>query len=278
MQRRLIRKRVSWNGFVAYLDNLPRAMPGVYKITDTVNNKAYVGASLDVKRRLSDHSYMVKSGRKEFAITKAIMENGIGSFLIEPLYYIPYIPYATKEALGEAEKTLILIFETHKFGYNSVIGPSAGSVWPESLREKRAATFAKPEVQDKRRKAMLEAQSRPEVIEASRSAKANPEYRAQQQQKSVLAWADAELRAEQSERLRTYLSVPENREKRVEQVLSVQGQATEAAAQVVKGSIWINDGAHNQRVPKSMIIPIGWKTGRATNGVKFGPKSKEHVV
>lgn len=77
------------------------------------------------------------------------------------------------------------------------------------------------------------------------------------------AWSDPELRAEQSAALKDYLTNPEARQKRLEQLASVAQAGTEAAAKVIAGSIWITDGIVSRRVPSGTRLPEGFKLGKA---------------
>lgn len=94
------------------------AQPGIYKITNINNGKAYIGKSTDIKKRLADHfkSAVGIQSIADQAIHHAILQEGIWNWSIE------YIIYCDKDKLNELEKYYIDFFKTQEFGYNKSSG------------------------------------------------------------------------------------------------------------------------------------------------------------
>ena len=80
---------------------------GIYKITNTINGKCYVGKSVDIKRRWAEHKKISKrkdvQEQKGFLLSKALKKYGLNNFKFEIL------------ELVKDENNLI---EREKFYYN----------------------------------------------------------------------------------------------------------------------------------------------------------------
>ena len=87
---------------------------GIYKITNVNNNKAYIGKSVNVKKRLQEHfkSAVGIQSIADQAFHHEILKNGIWNWRIEILNY------CDKEQLSEQEKYYIDFFQTQNYGYN----------------------------------------------------------------------------------------------------------------------------------------------------------------
>lgn len=96
----------------------------VYKITNKINNKKYIGITNDPKKRWHNHQY----SSRETAISRAIKKYGAGNFNFEVLY--------SGLSLEEAQKTeqeLIKLYNTLTIngnGYNVTLG-GEGIVLPK---------------------------------------------------------------------------------------------------------------------------------------------------
>ena len=87
---------------------------GIYKITNTENNKAYIGKSTDIKKRWTEH---VKSSLDIGTIAKqnihtAIKKEGIEKFTFQ------IIDTCSKEEYSEREKYWVNFHKTQEYGYN----------------------------------------------------------------------------------------------------------------------------------------------------------------
>jgi group I intron endonuclease len=58
---------------------------GIYKLTCLVNNKVYIGKTIDLKRRINDHKKSRIIPNRKFKIAYAIVKHGWESFVIEIL-------------------------------------------------------------------------------------------------------------------------------------------------------------------------------------------------
>lgn len=91
---------------------------GIYKITNLINNKVYIGQSRDLKTRIYKHNYYLKNNQH---INKHLQNSynkyGIESFKFE------IIEYCTEDLLNKRECHWILKFEScdRQCGYNSMI-------------------------------------------------------------------------------------------------------------------------------------------------------------
>ena len=91
-----------------------KAEPGIYKLTNLINGKCYIGKSTNVKTRIADHfksSIGIKSIADQ-AVHHAILKDGFWNWTIE------VVIYCDKDKLSELEKYYIDFFKSQEFGYN----------------------------------------------------------------------------------------------------------------------------------------------------------------
>lgn len=110
----------------------------VYRITNTINHKVYIGKSVDPKSRFATHKYTAGSNSKSYKqllLHKSIKKYGKENFSMEILG-----EYDSEELSFEYEKYFI---STHKsniinFGYNMTDGGEGASGWimPEKTKLK----------------------------------------------------------------------------------------------------------------------------------------------
>ena len=95
-------------------DNSIGEVSGIYKITNIRTEKAYIGRSVNVKKRLQDHvkSAIGISTIADQAIHHAMKEEGLWNWSFELLEQVP------KELLPEKEKQYIELLATQDYGYN----------------------------------------------------------------------------------------------------------------------------------------------------------------
>lgn len=55
----------------------------IYKITNLINNKVYIGQSIDVKQRWRQHKYETKKDKPKMIINRAMKKHGIENFSFE---------------------------------------------------------------------------------------------------------------------------------------------------------------------------------------------------
>ena len=115
--------KVIWSSFIqkkinpfaaSILGN--KTVIGVYKITNQLTQECYIGQSIDIAKRWSEH---IKSGigAKEVSSTNklyaAMRNDGIENFSFELLLECP------REELDKQEKYFIELYESNVLGYNT---------------------------------------------------------------------------------------------------------------------------------------------------------------
>jgi group I intron endonuclease len=88
---------------------------GIYKITNKLNKKCYIGQSKDIKTRWKHHCWDAAKGSK-LPIHNAIRKYGQDNFIFE------IIEECSKEVRDEKEVYYIDLFNSYKDGYNATIG------------------------------------------------------------------------------------------------------------------------------------------------------------
>lgn len=89
-------------------------MTGIYKITNLINNKIYIGQSTNIQKRWEDHKFY--SSKYQTAIQQAFKKYGISNFSFEVLEECP------KEKLDEREIYWIKFYDSYNNGYNLTKG------------------------------------------------------------------------------------------------------------------------------------------------------------
>ena len=95
-------------------------MIGIYKITNLINNKCYIGQSIDINRRFSSHkSYKLKNS--DYPLYQAFRKYGVENFSFE------VIEECSIAALDEREIYWIDYFDSYYHGYNQTTGGNSGN-------------------------------------------------------------------------------------------------------------------------------------------------------
>jgi hypothetical protein len=102
--------------FIMILGNETKC--GIYKITNILDNKCYIGQSVDIYKRWCDHC---KCGcgidtPKNNKLYAAMEQDGIENFTFELLEECP------REELNKKEAFYIDLYESNDYGYNQTIG------------------------------------------------------------------------------------------------------------------------------------------------------------
>jgi group I intron endonuclease len=88
---------------------------GIYQVTNKVNNKIYIGQSIDIERRWNQHRY----GKGSLILRNAIKKYGIDNFEFLILEEVEFTNKSeTTELLTELEQKWFDLKEPHKKGYN----------------------------------------------------------------------------------------------------------------------------------------------------------------
>lgn len=94
---------------------------GIYKITNTVNGKVYIGQSIHIKQRWKGHkkdAFWEKGANYDYPLYKAMRKYGYENFEFEVLEECP------KEDLNNREQFYIQQYQSskRKYGYNQTLG------------------------------------------------------------------------------------------------------------------------------------------------------------
>ena len=103
-------------------------MIGIYKITNKLNGKAYVGQSNDIERRFKEHQQKGESSR--IPLDVAIQKYGKDNFIYE------VIEECSLEELNQKEQYWIATLNTVKNGYNCSEGGEQQSIGENNGRSK----------------------------------------------------------------------------------------------------------------------------------------------
>lgn len=127
-------------------------MIGIYKITNKLNGKAYVGQSNDIERRFKEHQQKGESSR--IPLDVAIQKYGKDNFIYE------IIEECSLEELNQKEQYWIATLNTVKNGYNCSDGGEQQSIGENNGRSKLTEEDVK-----KIRKAYADHKKQKEVYE-----------------------------------------------------------------------------------------------------------------
>lgn len=108
-------------------------MIGIYKITNTINNKVYIGQSINIQKRWSSHRtkpFNKNSNTYDLPLYRAIRKYGLSNFIFE------VIEECEADKLNEKEQFYIQKYKANdsNFGYNLTMGGSTATV-PSKLTE-----------------------------------------------------------------------------------------------------------------------------------------------
>lgn len=103
----------------------------IYKITNDVNNKVYIGKTLlTIEKRFAQHVADSKRSRNEFRPLYAAMNKyGIEHFHIE------LIETVDNNILDEREKYWIQQYNSYHYGYNATYGGDGKVLYDETIRQ-----------------------------------------------------------------------------------------------------------------------------------------------
>lgn len=117
-------------------------MRGIYKITNTVNGKCYIGKSQNIAKRIKHHIETLKNGNnRNKHMQNAYSYYGKGSFTIEILEQLE-----KNDDINEREKYWISHFRSNEeeYGYNRTSGGDGGNSYVDCMTpEERDAHYKK---------------------------------------------------------------------------------------------------------------------------------------
>lgn len=122
--------------------NKYRGKAGIYRIVNTINNKSYIGQSINLAIRIRSHIRYIKRDTENQVIYKAIRKHGADNFSIEIVTILP--PHDNlKKNLDLCEKIYIKVYDSYKNGYNSTLGGDGGILgYHMSEEEKKRRSLA----------------------------------------------------------------------------------------------------------------------------------------
>jgi len=102
----------------------------IYKITNTINNKSYIGKTeRTFDQRIKQHKRSINSKSNQFALQSALKKYGIENFT-----FVEIAKAKDKTELDELEKIYITTYDTFgKHGYNMTAGGEGRSGWIPSI-------------------------------------------------------------------------------------------------------------------------------------------------
>lgn len=109
-------------------------MVGIYKITNTLNNKCYIGQSIDIETRWIQHIYEGKHNTQKGRLYPIMFQDGIENFTFEIIEECPL----NQEVLNQKERYWIKFYNSFEDGYNSTIGGQGEDSWtydPNLIRQ-----------------------------------------------------------------------------------------------------------------------------------------------
>lgn len=103
---------------------------GIYKITNNINNKIYIGCSKNIEHRWLAHkseSILEHNQQYNYSIHKAFRKYGLDNFSFEIIEELP------ENQLFEREKYWIKYYNSFNDGYNETMGGDTGPSMPGEL-------------------------------------------------------------------------------------------------------------------------------------------------
>lgn len=100
---------------------------GIYKITNNVNNKIYIGQSINIEKRWQHHKLEANNKNQNqynYLIHRAFRKYGIKNFSFE------IIEECLSNELNDKEKYWIKYYNSYKNGYNMTAGGDTGPIMP----------------------------------------------------------------------------------------------------------------------------------------------------
>lgn len=86
---------------------------GIYKITNQINNKVYIGSSINLEKRWVNHKCLLKNLKHSNAkLQRAVNKYGLNNFIFE------IILVCESDELLKFEQYYIDLFTSYKLGYN----------------------------------------------------------------------------------------------------------------------------------------------------------------
>lgn len=113
---------------------VPKGLVGIYKITNKITNKVYIGQSVDIRRRWNSHINVLNDTNKNeeeksTALHQSMLKYGVDNFDFE------IVELCAQSELNEKEQYWIKQYNSYLKGYNETIGGEAFQFRPEYVDE-----------------------------------------------------------------------------------------------------------------------------------------------
>lgn len=90
--------------------------PGIYKITNIINNKFYIGSAFNIRKRYNGHLSAFINNRNTKYLQRAYNKYGKNNFIFEILEYIQILPNETKKEFRKR-----LVYEKEQFYLDTLL-------------------------------------------------------------------------------------------------------------------------------------------------------------
>lgn len=107
-------------------------MIGIYKFTNKINNKIYIGLSNDIERRYREHINNAILGKDHVYLHEEIKKYGIDNFTFE---VVETFDINDRDLLAEREKYWISYYDSYYNGYNNTTGGDLSNGRPKLTSE-----------------------------------------------------------------------------------------------------------------------------------------------
>lgn len=114
-------------------DQSSKRIRGIYKITNEINGKCYIGKSEDLGQRIRNHIKMIRGFRhRNVHLENAIEKYGVHNFSIEILEFLE-----ENDDINEKEKHYIELYKSYdrEYGYNLTKGGDGGNSYVDCITD-----------------------------------------------------------------------------------------------------------------------------------------------
>lgn len=251
-------------------------MIGIYKITNTINNKVYIGQSWDIEKRFKSH----RSHTHNKHLLNAFRKYETKNFIFEPIFVIEenLEKNITQHILDEKEQEFILFYDsinTEK-GYNKKEGGNAGNLSIETKQKlsviatKQFSLQEARDIQSRLTKEYFEKETEEEKeirLKKLRRAMAQPEIRNKMSKLRKEENSKPQIRAKKSEQKKLfYIEHPEargNASIKTNKYFEEHPEAREKASYVTKKQ-WLDTKFIEIKCRKVICV----ETGKIFNSIK----------
>lgn len=129
----------------------PDALCGIYKITNNVNGKVYIGQSINIKARWKDHIHALN--REDSKCT--LLQRAWNKYKQENFSF-DILELCSEDMLDEVETKYINIYDSCKNGYNIEPGGNANKHLSDETKQKLREAHLGMKMSDETRKKMSE--------------------------------------------------------------------------------------------------------------------------